>query len=133
MVPAGVLALLVLWGVGCYSVALVEVDRALARAPRLARRRVAVRTAIHLACGFGVVLGRIPRLHSWHLVTRPHATVDGIVGVLHPLAVPLVVALAVGFALAAAALTAVARAAWARSLEVADGVARSAPVRRALG
>jgi uncharacterized membrane protein len=133
MVPAGVLALLVLWGVGCYSVALVEVDRALARVPRLARHRVAVRAALHLACGFGVVLGRIPRLHSWHVVTRPHATVDGIVGVLHPLAVPLVVALAIGFALAAAALTAVARAAWARTLEVADGVARSAAVRRALG
>lgn len=133
MVPAGVLALLVLWGVGCYAVALIEVDRALARAPRLARHRVAVRAVIHLACGFGVVLGRIPRLHSWHVVTRPHATVDGIVGVLHPLAVPLVVALAVGFALAAAAITAVGRAAWARTLEVADGVARSAPVRRALG
>ncbi|HEX7136010.1 MAG TPA: DUF1361 domain-containing protein [Iamia sp.] len=133
MVPAGVLALLVLWGVGCYSVALVEVDRAIARSPRLARRRLAIRTAIHLACGFGVVLGRIPRLHSWHVVTRPHATVDGIVGVLHPLAVPLVIALAVGSALAAAALTAVARAAWARTLELADGLLRSGPVRRALG
>jgi uncharacterized membrane protein len=133
MVPAGVLALLVLWGVGCYAVALVEVDRAIARFPRPARRRLAIRTAIHLACGFGVVLGRIPRLHSWHVVTRPHATVDGIVGVLHPLAVPLVIALAVGFALAAAALTAVARAAWARSLDLADGLLRSGPVRRALG
>jgi len=133
MVPAGALALLVLWGVGCDAVALAEVDRALARRPRLARHRVAVRAAIHLACGFGVVLGRVPRLHSWHVVTRPHATVDGIVGVLHPLAVPLIVALAVAFALAAAALTAVARAAWARTLEVAEGLARSAPVRRALG
>jgi uncharacterized membrane protein len=133
MVPAGVLALLVMWGVGCYAVALAEVDRALARVPALARRRVAVRAAIHLACAFGVVLGRIPRLHSWHVVTRPHATVDGIVGVLHPLAVPLVVALAIGFALAAAALTAVARAAWARTVEVADGALRWGPVRRALG
>lgn len=133
MVPAGVLALLVAWGVGCYALALAEVDRALARSPRLARHRLGVRTAIHLACGFGVVLGRIPRLHSWHVVTRPHATVDGIVGVLHPLAVPLVVGLALGFALAAAALTAVARAAWARTLEVVDGALRRAPVRRALG
>jgi len=133
MVPAGVLALLVLWGVGCYAVALLEVDRALARSPRLARRRVLVRAGIHLACGFGVVLGRIPRLHSWHVVTRPEATVDGIVGVLHPLAVPLVVTLAVGFALAAAAVTAVGRAAWARTVELADGLLRSRPVRRALG
>lgn len=133
MVPAGVLGLLVLWGVGCYAVALAEVDRALARWSRVARRRVVIRAAIHLACGFGVVLGRIPRLHSWHVVTRPHATVDGIVGVLHPLAIPLVVGLAIGFALAAAAVTAVARAAWARTVEIVDGVIRSAPVRRALG
>ncbi|HEU5151813.1 MAG TPA: DUF1361 domain-containing protein [Iamia sp.] len=133
MVPAGVLALLVVWGVGCYAVALAEVDRALARRAALARHRVAIRSAIHLACGFGVVLGRIPRLHSWHVVTRPHATVDGIVGVLHPLAVPLVVALALAFALAASALTVVARAAWARTVEVADGLARTALVRRALG
>jgi len=133
MVPAGVLALLVVWGVGCYAVALVEVDRALARSARLARHRLAIRTGLHLACGFGVGLGRIPRLHSWHVLTRPHATVDGIVAVLHPLAVPLVIGLALAFALAAAALTAVARAAWARTLEVVDGVRRSAPVRRALG
>jgi uncharacterized membrane protein len=133
MVPAGALALLVLWGVGCYSIALAQLDRALARSARLARHRVALRAAVHLACGFGVVLGRVPRLHSWHVVTRPHATVDGIVGVLHPLAVPLVVGLAICFALAAAALTAVARAAWARTVEVADGLLRSAPVRRALG
>ncbi len=133
LVPAGVLALLVVWGVGCYAVALAELDRVLARHPRLARRRVLIRAAIHVACGFGVVLGRIPRLHSWHVVTRPTATVDGIVGGLHPLAVPLVLGLALAFALSAAALTAVARAAWARTVEVADGVLRSAPVRRALG
>ena len=133
LVPAGVLALLVLWGVGCYAVALAELDRALARRPRLVRNRVAIRAGIHLACGFGVVLGRVPRLHSWHVVTRPHATVDGIVGVLHPLAVPLVIGLALGFALSAAALAAGGRAAWARTVEVADGLLRLAPVRRALG
>lgn len=133
MVPAGVLALLVVWGVSCYAVALAEVDRALARSAFGTRHRVAIRAAVHLACAFGVVLGRIPRLHSWYVVTRPHATVDGIVGVLHPLAVPLVLGLAVAFALSAAALTVVARAAWARTVEVADGVLRSAPVRRALG
>ncbi len=118
MVPTAALAGLVVWGVGCYAVALAQVDRALARTPGLARRRTLVRAGLHLACGFGVVLGRIPRLHSWHVVTRPDAALDGIVGVLHPLAVPLVVALAVGFALAAAALTAVARAARARVVEL---------------
>jgi uncharacterized membrane protein len=126
MVPAGVLGLLVVWGVSCYAVALAELDRALRRSPRFARHRVLIRSAVHLACGFGVVLGRIPRLHSWHVVTRPHATVDGIVGVLHPLAIPLVVVLAIGFALAASALTAVGRAAWARTLEIADGARRLA-------
>jgi uncharacterized membrane protein len=118
IVPAGALGALVLWGVGCYAVALAELDRALRRSPWTARHRVAIRTAVHLLCGFGVVLGRIPRLHSWHVLTRPVATVDGIVAVLHPLAVPLVVALALTFALTAAALTAVARAAWARTLEI---------------
>lgn len=128
VVPAGALALLVGWGVGAYAVCLVEVDRALARSS-WARRRVAVRAGLHVLCAFGVVLGRFPRLHSWHVLTRPAATVDGIVGVLHPLAVPLVLALAVAFALAAAAVTAVGRAAWARTVEVADvalGVVRDA-------
>lgn len=124
MVPTAALAGLVVWGVGCYSVALAEVDRALVRTPALARRRTLVRAGLHLACGFGVVLGRIPRLHSWHVVTRPDAALDGIVGVLHPLAVPLVVALALGFALAAAALTAVARAAWDRTVEVGTATRR---------
>jgi uncharacterized membrane protein len=126
MVPAGTLGLLVVWGVGCYAVALAELDRALRRSERLTRHRVLVRAVVHLACGFGVVLGRIPRLHSWHVVTRPHSAVDGIVGVLHPLAVPLVVGLAIGFALSAAAFTAVGRAAWARTVEVADGARRLA-------
>lgn len=126
MVPAGVLALLVLWGVGCYAVALAELDRQIARMPGLARRRVMVRAGVHLLCAFGVVLGRIPRLHSWHVVTRPTATVDGIVAVLHPLAVPLVIVLAVAFALAAAAVTAVGRAAWARTVEVGETLRRRA-------
>jgi uncharacterized membrane protein len=126
MVPTGALALLVLWGLSCYAVALAHVDRFLARHPAWARRRLLIRATLHLACGFGVVLGRIPRLHSWYVLTRPAATVDGIVGVLHPLAIPLVVALAVVFALAAAAVTAVARAAWARTLDVADAGRRLA-------
>jgi hypothetical protein len=61
------------------------------------------------------------------VLTRPVATVDGIVAVLHPLAVPLVVALALTFALTAAALTAVARAAWARTLEILATARRLAP------
>ncbi len=126
IVPAGALALLVVWGIACYSVALAELDRVLRRSPWTARHRVALRASIHLLCAFGVVLGRIPRLHSWHVLTRPVATVDGIVAVLHPLAVPLVIGLAVVFALAAAALTAVARAAWARTVDVATTARRRA-------
>lgn len=125
IVPAGALAALVLWGVSCYAICVAEIDRAVRRAG-WARRRVPVRAVVHLLCAFGVVLGRVPRLHSWHVVTRPAATVDGIVAVLHPLALPLVVGLAVGFALAAAAVTAVARAAWVRTLELAEGARRLA-------
>jgi len=125
IVPAGALAALVVWGLGCYSVALAELDRALRRSPWTARHRVAVRTCVHLLCAFGVVLGRIPRLHSWHVLTRPVATVDGIVAVLHPMAVPLVVGLAVAFALGAAALTAIGRAAWARTVDLAATTVRA--------
>lgn len=126
MVPAVVLGLLVTWGLAAYALCLDRVDRALARAG-WDRHRLAVRTGLHLLCAFGVVLGRVPRLHSWHVVTRPAATVDGIVSVLHPLAVPLVLAMALAFALGAAALTAVAQAAWARTLELVATARRVAP------
>jgi len=109
LVPLAGLGLLVAYGLTAYSVCLVELDRFLEREGR-ARARLPVRVVIHLLCAFGVVLGRIPRLHSWHVVTRPEAAIDGIVSVVHPLAVPLVVALAIGFAIGAAVLTAVARA-----------------------
>lgn len=125
IVPAGALAALVLWGVSSYAVCLSQIDRAVRRAG-WSRWRVPTRAVVHLLCAFGVVLGRVPRLHSWHVVTRPAATVDGIVAVLHPLALPLVAGLAVAFALAAAAVTAVGRAAWARTLELADGARRLA-------
>lgn len=118
LVPAGALAALVLWGLGSYAVCLAQLDRVLRRS-RGAPYRTLIRGGVHLVCGFGVVLGRVPRLHSWHVVTRPHDTLDGIVSVLHPLAVPLVLALAVAFALGAAALTAVARAATERTIELA--------------
>lgn len=125
IVPAGALAALVLWGVSSYALCLSQIDRAVRRAGWV-RWRVPTRAVVHLLCAFGVVLGRIPRLHSWHVVTRPAATVDGIVAVLHPLALPLVAGLAVVFALAAAAVTAVARAAWARTCELSDAARRRA-------
>jgi uncharacterized membrane protein len=126
VVPAAVLGLMVTWGLASYALCLDRVDRALARAG-WERHRLAVRTSLHVLCAFGVVLGRVPRLHSWHVVTRPAATVDGIVSVLHPLAVPLVLGMALAFALGAAALTAVARAAWARTVELAATARRAAP------
>lgn len=118
LVPAGALAALVLWGLGSYAVCLAQLDRVLRRG-RGAPHRSLIRGCVHVACGFGVVLGRVPRLHSWHLVTRPRDTVDGIVSLFHPLAAPLILALAVAFALGAAALTAVARAATERTVELA--------------
>lgn len=123
VVPAAALGALVLWGLASYALCLAHLDRLIARAG-WGRRRLAIRTGVHLLCAFGVVLGRLPRLHSWHVVTRPAATVDGILSVLHPLAVPLVVAMAVAFALSAAAVTAVARAAWARTVELAASARR---------
>lgn len=80
-----------------------------------------LRCGVHLACAFGVVIGRVSRLHSWHLFTRPGQAVEGIAALAHPLVVPLVVGLAVAFALGAATLTVLARAVAARIREVVDG------------
>lgn len=120
VVPAGALAALVVWGLASYALCLALVDRWVRR-QGWARYRVPLRAAVHVLCGIGIVLGRIPRLHSWHVFTRPADTLDGIVSVFHPLAVPLVLALAVTIALAAAALTAVAEAAVARTRELVAG------------
>jgi uncharacterized membrane protein len=123
LVPAGALAALILWGVSMYAICLLEVDRVVARLG-WDRWRLLIRSALHLLCGFGVVLGRVPRLNSWHVVTRPGALADGIVSVLHPLMVPLVVALAIAFALSAAALTAIGQAAVDRTREIARAARR---------
>ncbi len=114
LVPLTLIAALVLYGLAAYAACLVEVDRELDRVG-WTPWRVPVRAALHLLCAFGVVLGRLPRLNSWYVVTRPEAVVDGVGAVARPLAVPLVLALAVAFALGAAAVTAVARAAVART------------------
>lgn len=121
ILPAGALALLVIWGLSAYAVCLAEVDRLIEWAG-WRRWRLVIRTSLHLVVGFGVVLGRVPRLHSWYVVTRPHASLDGIVSVMSPWLVPLVVVLAVLAAFGAAAMAAIGRAAWDRTTEVADQV-----------
>lgn len=118
IVPAGALAALVAFGVVVYAASLALVDRELRRSPALARHRVLARAALHLLCAFGVVLGRLPRLNSWDVVARPGTLVDGVLAVLDLRVVPLVLALAVVFALSAAAVTVVARAAWHRTVDV---------------
>jgi uncharacterized membrane protein len=124
IVPAGALAALIAFGVVVYAASLALVDRELRRSPVLARHRVLARSVLHLLCAFGVVLGRLPRLNSWDVVARPTTLVDGVLAVLDPRVVPLVLALAVVFALSAAAVTAVARAAWTRTLGVAETARR---------
>jgi uncharacterized membrane protein len=118
IVPAGALAALIAFGVVAYAASVALVDRELRRSPGLARHRVLARAVLHLLCAFGVVLGRLPRLNSWDVVARPDSLVDGVLAVLDPRVVPLVVALAVVFALAASAVTVVGRAAWGRTLDV---------------
>lgn len=113
LVPLGAIGLLVTYGLAAYALCLAEVDRALVRSHR-GRWRVPVHAALHLLSAFGVVLGRLPRLNSWYVFTRPEAVVDGLGEVSRPLVVPLVLVLAVAFALGAAAVGAVGRAAFAR-------------------
>ncbi len=117
VLPLAVLAGLVVWGLASYALALAEVDRLLAREGWV-RARLPIRTGLHLLCGFGIVLGRLPRLHSWHVLTRPASTIDGLVGVLHPLVVPLTVALALAAAVGVWVVTVLARALADRGREL---------------
>ena len=133
IVPAGALAVLIAFGVVAYAASLAEVDREVRRRPTLADRRVAVRAALHVLCAFGVVLGRLPRLNSWDVVARPGTAVEGIAAVLDPRVLPLVAALAVVFALAAAAASAVGRAAWDRLVSLVAWVRRVGAVQGVWG
>lgn len=125
LVPLAAIGALVVYGLGAYAICLAEVDRELVRAGRAAWR-VPVRTVVHLLCAFGVVLGRLPRLNSWYVVTRPDAVVEGVGAVARPMTIPVVLVLAVGFALGSAAVAAVGRAAWTRLGEVRDAGRRGA-------
>ncbi|MGI8939971.1 MAG: DUF1361 domain-containing protein [Iamia sp.] len=118
LVVLAAIAALALYGLAAYAVCLAEIDRELDRAGR-STWRVPVHAAVHLLSAFGVVLGRIPRLNSWYVVTQPEAVVDGVGSVARPLAVPLVLVLALGFALGAAAVAAVGRAVAERTRSVA--------------
>lgn len=134
IVPVGALALLIAFGVVVYAACVALVDRELRRSPGSARQRLSARAVLHLLCAFGVVLGRLPRLNSWDVLARPGTAVDGVLAVLDPRVVPLVIALAVVFALSAAAVNAVARAAWTRTVDLVDVVRRRglAPTARAM-
>lgn len=123
VLPLVALAGLALWGLSAYAVALAQVDRLLAR-EGWSRARLPIRTSLHLLCGFGIVLGRLPRLHSWYVLTRPASAVDGLVGVLHPLVVPLTVGLALAAAMGVWVVTVLARALAERGRELLDAAAR---------
>lgn len=58
-------------GLLAYALALRCLTAHLARAGWSARRVVAVEIGLHALSAVGVYLGRVPRLNSWDLVTRP--------------------------------------------------------------
>lgn len=63
------------------------------RLPRASWPAIAV--VVHLASAFGIVLGRLPRLNSWYVVTHPLMTLRSILGVLaEPQAIALTIAMA---------------------------------------
>ena len=71
----------VIAGFGCYVVALREVARELLRSGRAAWVW-ASELGLHAACAFGVLLGRIPRLNSWYVLTRPRHTLREVYSVV---------------------------------------------------
>ncbi len=62
--------LFVVAGYACYAVALYEVGRAVTRSP-WSQRTHALQVGLHAACAVGVLLGRVPHINSWSVVTHP--------------------------------------------------------------
>lgn len=77
-------------GFGCYAVALHEVGRAVARTSWSARTRV-VQFGLHGASAVGVLIGRVPHINSWSVVTHPILSASASVHTLTNPAAPVVV------------------------------------------
>jgi uncharacterized membrane protein len=81
----------VLAGFACYALALYEVGRAVARTA-WARRSRTLTFGLHAACAVGVLIGRVPHINSWSVVTHPGLAVSLSAHTLSNPAAPLVVA-----------------------------------------
>jgi uncharacterized membrane protein len=64
-------------GFGSY-VAALELARRWVKAEAPGLRWVLVELALHGLCATGIYLGRVVRLNSWEILTRPRAVVEGI-------------------------------------------------------
>lgn len=62
----------------------------------------ALRVLIPPSCGFAMVLGRVGRFHSWHLVTRPGEVAEGVAGLVLGPSGPETLAMGAVFALVVA-------------------------------
>ena len=90
-----IFTLFVVAGFACYVVALYEVGRAVARSSWSQRSRV-VQFGLHAACAIGVLIGRVPHINSWSVVTHPKLAVSLSAHTLSNPAAPLVIVLLFG-------------------------------------
>ncbi len=88
-------ALFVIAGFACYVVALYEVGRAVSRSSWSRRSRI-VQFSLHAACAVGVLIGRVPHINSWSVVTHPQLALSLSAHTLSNPAAPLVVAILFG-------------------------------------
>jgi uncharacterized membrane protein len=84
-------AVFVLAGFSCYAIALHEVGRAVARSS-WSGWTGRVQLGLHALCAIGVLLGRVPHINSWSVVTHPRLSASLSVHTLTNPAAPLVLA-----------------------------------------
>jgi uncharacterized membrane protein len=114
-------------GFGSY-VACLDAARGHARDHGLGRRWPILETALHALCAVGIYLGRVVRLNSWTVFTRPQSVLGSIEHVTGP--VPLVVVAVTAGVLASGTMVTrpiLRAAAAAGSRGLAAGVARLVP------